>query len=96
MPKTACHPALVAVGFVLIGSAHFSDRDNYELIARWAGGETHIAAKSRKVCENAIGAIRFGWLVGIPANADLRCLPHPNMFTPRSDCIAGFNCGKAD
>lgn len=71
--------ALLAIGFVLVGSA------DWGLVSR----DTVICAKDRASCEMAAEAVRRGWLRDWPADA--RCLPLPGCFSAESEGIEGFN-----
>lgn len=88
------HPALGAVAFVLIGTVSFNDRDSYQMTATWPGHQVQWRLKSGNLCVDLTQAIRLGEFDDVSSDATLSCVPKPGLFTPRSNCIAGFNCPK--
>ena len=79
--------AALALGFVLVAAS------DWQLVVE--GIPEPICAKSREVCETARAAIRDGkWEMGISRDVATACAPAPGCFSPASECIAGYNCGR--
>lgn len=49
-------------------------------------------AQSHSACEDFRAAVARGWEAELPATTPIRCEPHPQCFSRRSECILGFNC----
>lgn len=85
--STAVILALAIAALVLTVAAHSQEGD-YELVLP---GEV-ICAKSYSTCLVAQKAIARGLWPIVPAATQTLCLPHPDCFSPRSNCIIGYNC----
>jgi hypothetical protein len=84
-------PALFALGVVLIASA---DYDPQTLTLRWPDGrDERMAATSPATCQAAVRAIERGlWRPVGDEPVSATCAPG-DLFSARSKCIKGFNCG---
>lgn len=94
------HPAFFAAAIVVLAAA-----DDRELVVTWPDGTvmTACAKAPPRGAPDPCEAARAGrWQPapdaahheGYPPieDATTRCIPHPNCFDPRSECIAGYNC----
>lgn len=81
-------PAL-ALGFVLVASIS-EPTVNYEIVP---GG---ICAEDYDTCDAAVRAIRDGWLWPNLRGVHVLCVPHPNCFSARENCIPGYNGPRAE
>jgi len=83
--------ALAATVVLLCASAGSGDhprQGDYELRTPTES----IKVKSAQACLDGQRAIARGWIKSIPANTPTICFPHPDFFTPRENCVPGFNC----
>ena len=87
------HPSIFATVLVVLAAA-----DDRELVMTWPDGTTLSACAkvpprgATDPCEVA----RLGRWQPLDAppidEATIRCVPRPDCFTKRSECIAGYNC----
>ena len=67
---------------------------DWALLVGAEGMEGAICAKGREVCETARAAIQRGLWPIVPPETPTRCVPHPNCFSPASNCIERYNCNE--
>jgi hypothetical protein len=83
------HLAVASAVIVLLIAA--SGSGDYELVVldnEWAP----ICVKTEHMCNEARAAIIAGRSFLAAPNMQTLCVPHPDCFPKRSNCIEGFNC----
>ncbi len=91
---TTFHLPFFALALMTLAAA-----DDRELVITWPMSNIEVRACAKAPprglpdpCE-AVDARRWQ-PIGTPpiGSANIKCIPHPDCFNKRSECISGFNC----